>query len=129
MARRPRLFGEELYHHIYAWGNNQQAIFVTDKHYERYINFLGRYSRDNQIDMIAYALMQSHVHLFVYDRLGKISLFMNELHGEYAQYFNHVTGRVGHVFGERFNNKVVQANNMAYGCPVIYTVRLLKQVL
>jgi hypothetical protein len=35
---------------------------------------------------------------------------MNSLHGEYAQYFNRLTGRVGHVFGERFNNKIVQAN-------------------
>lgn len=54
--------------------------------------------------------MQTHIHLFVYDRLGKISLFMNELHGEYAKYFNYDTGSVGHVFGERFNNKIVQVN-------------------
>jgi putative transposase len=110
IARRPRLYGEDLYHHIYAWGNNRQPIFVTDKHYKRYINFLEKYGRDNQIEIIAYALMQTHIHLFVHDRSGKVSQFMNSLHGEYAQYFNHVTGRVGHVFGERFNSKVVQAN-------------------
>lgn len=110
IARRPRKFGKELYHHIYAWGNNRQAIFITDQHYDRYLGFLERYSIDNQIKVIAYALMQSHVHLFVYDRQGKLSQFMNSLHGEYAQYFNRVTGRVGHVFGERFNNKIVQAN-------------------
>jgi hypothetical protein len=54
--------------------------------------------------------MRSHIHIFVFDLLGKLSQFMNCLHGEYAQYFNRVTGRVGHVFGERFNNKIVQAN-------------------
>ncbi|UCF71688.1 MAG: transposase [candidate division WOR-3 bacterium] len=110
MARRPRKCGEEIYHHIYAWGNNRQVIFITDEHYERYISFLEKYSSDNRIRVIAYALMQTHVHLYVYDLLGKLSQFMNSLHGEYAQYFNHVTGRVGHVFGERFNNKIVQAN-------------------
>ncbi|UCD05034.1 MAG: transposase [candidate division WOR-3 bacterium] len=110
MPRRPRKLGEKLYHHIYAWGNNRQAIFITDEHYEKYLNFLERYSTDNQIEVIAYALMQSHIHLFVYDQLRKVSQFMNSLHGEYAQYFNRVTGRVGHVFGERFNNKIVQAN-------------------
>ncbi|UCG30171.1 MAG: transposase [candidate division WOR-3 bacterium] len=110
MARRPRLFGEEIYHHIYAWGNNRQAIFLVDQHYERYISLLEKYSNNNQIDTIAYALMQSHIHLFLYDHLGKVSQFMNSLHGEYAQYYNHMIGRVGHVFGERFNNKVVQAN-------------------
>jgi putative transposase len=111
MARRPRLFGEELYHHIYAWGNNRQAIFVTDQHYARYLGFLEKYSNHYRVDIVAYALMQSHTHLFVYDRLGKVSQFINSLHGEYAQYFNRVTGRVGHVFGERFNNKVVQPNS------------------
>ena len=35
---------------------------------------------------------------------------MEDLHGNYAQYFNRDTHRVGHVFGERFNNKIVQAN-------------------
>ena len=110
MARRPRLFGEELYHHLYAWGNNRQAIFIDDQHYVRYLNFVEKYSKEYRVDIIAYALMQTHIHLFVYDLRGKVSQFMNSLHGEYAQYFNHMTGRVGHVFGERFNNKIVQAN-------------------
>jgi REP element-mobilizing transposase RayT len=105
------MFGEELYHHIYAWGNNRQAIFIVDQHYERYLHFLEKYSALNQVDIIAYGLMQTHIHLFVYDLLGKVSSFINSLHGEYAQYFNRVTGRIGHVFGERFNNKIVQAND------------------
>jgi putative transposase len=111
MARRPRLFGKEIYHHIYAWGNNRQAVFISEQHYNRYLDFLEKYSKDYRVDIIAYALMQTHIHLFVYDLLGKISEFMNSLHSEYAQYFNRMTGRVGHVFGERFNNKAVQAND------------------
>jgi REP element-mobilizing transposase RayT len=110
MARHPRLSGEELYHHIYAWGNNRQAIFISDQHYARYLDFLETYSKDYRVDIIAYALMRSHIHLFVFDFPGKVSEFMNSLHGKYAQYFNRLTGRVGHVFGERFNNKIVQAN-------------------
>lgn len=113
MARRPRLLGREIYHHIYAWGNNRQAIFVSDQHYARYLDLLAKCSRDYRVDIIAYALMQTHTHLFVYDQKGRVSEFMNSLHGEYAQYFNRVTGRVGHVFGERFNNKVVQPNMYA----------------
>lgn len=99
-----------MYHHIYAWGNNRQAIFIDEKHYEKYLDLLAEYSGDNRTDIIAYALMPTHVHLFVYDRFDRVSHFMNSLHGEYAQYFNHAMGRVGHVFGERFNSKVVQAN-------------------
>lgn len=110
MARRPRLSGEEVFHHIYAWGNNWQAIFLVDKDYQQYLCLLEKYSNEYRVDIIAYALMWSHVHLFAFDRHGQVSQFMNSLHGEYAQYFNRIRGGVGHVFGERFNNKIVQAN-------------------
>lgn len=110
MARRPRIVGVRLYHHIYAWGNNRQPIFVTDQHYRRYLGFLEIHSKDYRVDIVAYALMQSHIHLFVFDLIGKVPQFMNSLHGEYAQYYNQITGHIGHVFGERYNNKVVQAN-------------------
>jgi REP element-mobilizing transposase RayT len=111
MARRPRLSGSELYHHIYAWGNDRHPIFKTAQHYGRYLKFLGEYAKYYQIDVIAYALMECHVHLFIFDPGNRLSEFMNSLHGEYAQYYNKVNHRVGHVFGERFNNKIVQPNN------------------
>ena len=110
MSRRPRLFGVEVYHHIYAWGNDKRPIFVAAPHFKKYLQFLEQYGKWYRVDVIAYALMEWHVHLFIYDQQGKISLFMNNVHGRYAQYFNHVAGRVGHVFGERYNNKIVQSN-------------------
>ncbi len=111
MVKRPRLSGKQLYHHIYAWGNDRHPVFKVESHYEKYLAYLEQYGSRYAVDIIAYALMTWHVHLFVYDKQGKISQFMNSLHGEYAQYYNHVTNRVGHVFGERFNNKIVQADN------------------
>lgn len=62
------------------------------------------------VDVIAYALVESHVHLFVYDGSNSLSNFMMKLHGDYARYYNRVNERVGHVFGERFNNKIVVAD-------------------
>jgi REP element-mobilizing transposase RayT len=71
---------------------------------------LERSSVKFNIDVIAYALMEWHIHLFVFDLKNKISKFMEELHGRYASFFNRDTGKVGHVFGERYNNKIVQPN-------------------
>ena len=110
MSRSTRICGENLYHHIYAWGNDRRQTFITDQHYQYYLKLLENCLRSFQIDIIAYALMQWHIHLFIFDKINKISKFMDELHGQYAQFFNKDTGRVGHVFGERFNNKVVQPN-------------------
>ncbi|MEO0227943.1 MAG: transposase [candidate division WOR-3 bacterium] len=111
MPRKFRLKGKRLYHHIYAWGNDRHPVFKADEHYAKYLDYLGYYSLRYKIEVIAYALMEWHVHLFLFDVFGRISEFMKSLHGEYAQFFNRVTRRVGHVFGERFNNRIVQPNN------------------
>lgn len=110
MAKRPRIAGPKLYHHIYAWGNDRHPIFKNKSHHEIYLRLLHTYASHYGVDVIAYALMEWHVHLFVFDSLGKLSNFMNSLHGRYAQYYNAETDRAGHVFGERFNNKIVQVD-------------------
>lgn len=111
MPWHTRFCGENLYHHVYAWGNDRHPTFKVDNHYQYYLMLLEDLSKNFQIDVITYALLQWHIHLFIFDMLNKISLFMKELHGQYAQFFNKDTGRVGHVFGERYNNKIVQPNN------------------
>ena len=110
MSWKTRICGEELYHHIYAWGNDRHPVFKDHYHYINYLQLLQQYSIESRIDIIAYALMQWHVHLFVYDRDNTISTFMHHLHGDYAQFYNRETHRVGHVFGERFHNKIVLVN-------------------
>ena len=103
----PRICGENVYHHVYAWGNDRHPIYKTAEHYQKYIMMLEEYAIRFDVDIIAYALMESHVHLFIYDRLKNISVFMMNLHGHYARFYNKTNERVGHVFGERFNNKLV----------------------
>ena len=113
MSLRQRLCGEDLYHHIYAWGNNRDRLFTHDQHYNNYLNLLAHFSTRHQIDVIAFALMEWHIHLFIYDKINTIPYFMKELHGVHARYYNCETNRVGHAFGERYNNKIVQPNNYA----------------
>lgn len=106
-----RLSGENLYHHIYAWGNNRNHIFTQPDHYLKYLNLLAHFSERYKIEVIAYALMQWHIHLFIYDKSNTMPYFMKDLHGVHARYYNCETNRVGHVFGKRYNNKIVQLNN------------------
>jgi len=111
MSAQPRVSGVELYHHVYAWGNDRHPIFKEEQHYHTYLNMLVTLSNRYKVDIIAYALMEWHIHLFVYDQENKISEFMQRLHGDYARFYNYRTRRTGHVFGERFNNKIVQCDN------------------
>ena len=111
MVFKPRVSGIKLYHHIYAWGNDRHPIFKMDFHYRRYLKLLRKYSEFFGIKVIAYALMKWHVHLFIHDVNDTVSDFVMNLHGDYARFYNRTTKRVGHVFGERFNNRIVQPNN------------------
>ncbi len=54
--------------------------------------------------------MEWHIHLFIHDNANNISGFMLRLHSSYAHYYNRINRRVGHVFGERYNNKIVIPN-------------------
>jgi putative transposase len=111
MPKRPRFKGTKLYHHIYNRGNDRHPIFKVRSDYKRYLRKLFEYGLKHRIDIIAYALMEWHLHLFIFDRDGKISKFMNVLHGQYAQVFNKIHGKIGHVFEGRFKNKIVDVNN------------------
>ena len=85
--------------------------YRNPRDYEKYLLLLKHYSRKYDIQIIAYALMEWHIHLFIFDRKGDISNFIKDLHGHYAMAYNHYHERTSHVFGSRFKNKVVDANN------------------
>lgn len=111
MGRHPiRISGENLHHHIFAWGNDRHPVFRSAYHFQKYLDLLESESTKFNVEVIAYALMEWHIHLFIFDQMNKISEFMENLHGKYAIFFNKETGRVGHVFGERYNNIIVQPN-------------------
>ena len=110
MARSSRVSAKGLYHHIFARGNNRNPIFKHHTHYEKYLHYLELYSSRYAIGVIAYALIKDHIHLFIFDTNKHISQFINSLHGRYAQFFNQSTKRIGHVFGGRYKNKIVQIN-------------------
>jgi REP element-mobilizing transposase RayT len=107
LAWKIRVRGENQYHHVYAWGNDRHPVFKDRSHYIRYLSLLENKASEHAVDIIAYALMEGHVHLFIYDHNNSIANFMMSLHGEYAQFFNRDCQRTGHVFGERYNNKIV----------------------
>jgi REP element-mobilizing transposase RayT len=108
MSRRPRVTGEGVCHHVYAWGNDRHPVFKAENHFKKYLRYLAVYSARFRVDVICYALMSWHLHLSLFDRVGNLPQFMKCLHGRYARYYNGVTNRVGHVFGERYNNRIVK---------------------
>ena len=106
MARNSRQYCENGCYHIILRGVNRREIFHDDQDRQKYLDTLQRFSTEQQIDILAYCLMDNHVHLLV--RAGEsLSLFVKKIASSYVYYFNHKYDRVGHLFQERFHSVAI----------------------
>lgn len=120
-------YAPESYYHIYSRGVNKAATFLSERDYEIFISLFKRYlgsekskntSRHaypdfhNRIELLAYALMPNHVHLFVYQcDEHAIRDFMRSLFTSYCMYFNKIHNRVGPVFQSHYRARLIADNS------------------
>jgi REP-associated tyrosine transposase len=106
----PRPLREEVedgIHHVFARGNDRQAIYRDDHDRLLYLELLGRVVFRKRWRCLAYCLMDNHVHLLVQTPDANLGAGMQRLHGDYALLFNRRHGRVGHLFQGRFGSNLV----------------------
>lgn len=103
MPRQPRMAGEYL--HIIVRGIGKQILFEETADWEKYLSFLKKYASENGITILAYCLMENHVHLLVQDAQYCVSVFMKKMGVSYAQYYNRKYSRTGHLFQDRFQSE------------------------
>ena len=108
MAREKRERSETGYAHLITRGNNKQILFEEDEDYRFYLSRLGRYSREQEVTINAYCLMENHVHLLVNDRQGHIPELMKQLGVSYTNYFNRKYERSGHLFQGRYLSEPIR---------------------
>lgn len=85
------------------------AIFADDDDRLAYIRRLRFHSRLEGVAIVGFCLMPNHVHLIArpeYD--DSLARCLRRAHSEYAQSFNERTGRVGHLFQNRFYSCVLE---------------------
>lgn len=106
------------YYHIYTRGVNKQNIFLDEQDYTVFMGLFKRYlspdaqkspqrvvyqNFSKQIELIAYALMRNHIHLFVYQSdMYAIRDLMRAILTSYSMYFNKKYKRVGPLFQSRY---------------------------
>lgn len=108
MPRTARVVSLTGYNHIIARGNGGICIFEDDEDRYRMLTLFEDKLVGNGIGVTAWCLMSNHFHLMVDDPHGKISSCMSGVLTSYAMYFNRKTGRVGHLFQDRFTNIPVE---------------------
>jgi len=105
LTRRPRETGK--YFHIIVRGIGKQIIFEDASDREIYIGYLKKYAGETDVSIIAYCLMENHVHILALDSQGSVSVFMKKMGVSYAQYYNRKYERTGHLFQDRFKSETI----------------------
>jgi REP element-mobilizing transposase RayT len=108
MARRPREEEAGAIHHVYARGNDKRLIYEDDADRRLYLAMLAGLVDTHDWLVLAYCLMDNHVHLLVETPRPNLGAGMQRFHGEYALLFNRRHRRSGHLFQGRYGARRIR---------------------
>lgn len=126
-------FEENAYYHIYNRWYNSQIIFHNRACFQRFYEYLIRYSNEyeKEIKIVSYAFLPNHFH-FVVQNIGtgtNISMFMKKLQWAYAIWYKRVygTGTGKSPFFEwRFKAKLIDTDEYLAQCMAYVNYNPLK---
>ena len=99
----PDKFSPKLPHHITQRGNRRDDVFFCDDDKQLYLEWLIEYCSKYKVALLAYCLMDNHVHLIlVPETADGLQKALKLLHMRYAQYINKQQGWTGHLWQGRF---------------------------
>lgn len=122
MARKPRFenLSEGNYYHVTARGSGRRVLFEDDIDRSQYLQMLFEAIDDSSGTLVAWCLMENHVHLLFHLDIHEVSSLMHRLHTKFGQYYNGRHGHVGPVFQGRFDSVPVLTDEQ-----LIQTVRYI----
>lgn len=101
-------------------GINRDVVFLEEEDRQRFLQCLLRAKTASSCLVLAYCLMDNHVHLVLRTTDEPIGSVVKRLGVRYAGWFNRKYGRVGHLFQDRFKSHAVEDD--------AYLVTLLRYV-
>ncbi len=117
MPRKSRKILEKIVCHHMVQGINREYIFETNEEKEKYLALLKKYGKQFEIKIIAYCIMNNHVHMILdTERIQNISDFMKQVNSIYAMYYNKKKERVGYVYRNRFKSIPIMTREQMHTC-------------
>ena len=107
-------------YHVTCRGIGRQIIFEDDDDRKCYIGLFGQAVKAVDVEVLAWCLMDNHVHLLLRAPIEDISQVMQRVNGTYARVFNERHDRVGHLFQGRFTSVPVKTDEQ-----LLVTVRYI----
>lgn len=98
------------YYHVSARGVGKRAIFENDDDRREFLELMRDCCRDKRVTVVAWCLMNDHVHLVLADYEDGMGAAMQRLLLTYARRFNKRTGRTGRLFQNRFDRRALDTD-------------------
>jgi len=88
MARKPRIEFEGGFYHVITRGNQRQKVFLDERDFLKYLEFLSDYKDRYGFWIYAYVLMSTHVHLLIETGHVPLSKILQGINQRFTMYFN-----------------------------------------
>src|SRR5215208_6070488 len=103
-------------HHVTAKSPSGRLLFRDEQDRRRYLELLEAEVRKRGWELLTYCQMTNHLHLLVMTPEPDLGLGIKAVHGCFALEVNRRHGEWGHIFGRRFDNRLVLTDGHLYGC-------------
>ncbi len=103
MPRRPRVDFAG-FHHLVNRGVARSDIYLCDDDKDKFLEIVCKACRTYKVNLQDYCLMDNHYHLLVELTSENLSLFMRQINGNYAIFFNKKYKRSGHLWQGRYKS-------------------------
>ena len=108
MPRQARRFSHSGYLHIIMRGIGKQILFEEREDYCFFLSAVKRFLKETNITLLAYCLMDNHVHLLICDTEFQTPVLIKKIGVSYSGYFNRKYKRTGHLFQDRYHSEPVE---------------------
>src|SRR5687767_10732382 len=113
MPRRRRSDSPGTLHHVFDRGIARRTVFESARDVRYFLALLACEVRAGRIEIIGFAILTTHFHLFVRSPCGELSEVMQRVLNLYVRYFNRTRRRDGPLFRGRFGSKPVWSERYA----------------
>ena len=117
MSRIARNQIKTSFFHNMTQGINKEYIFEENRCKKKYMELLQKEANEFNIDLIAFTIMDNHSHVLLYtENVKNMSLFMKNINGKFAMYYNYINKRVGVVFRNRYKSQPILSERQLINC-------------
>lgn len=113
MSRAARVKSNVAMYHVMSHSISEIELFREDEDKDIYLDLLKAYCCRNHCSVLAYCLMDNHIHLHFDPQGYDLSKFMQGVNLTYVQYYNKKYNRQGHLFQGRFKSKIIASDHYA----------------